>query len=88
MKGQGTSGTSTGLMFSCQMDVSFVALDSRVIPQSVPGCHCLLKLTHWFADKRATFVHDCACLDGFLSNFDDTADNVTMADFTSRVATW
>ena len=88
MRGQSTDDTITGLQFSCEFDVSFSALDSKVNPQSIPGCHCHLRLTEHYDSQAATFEHVCPCLEGFSSHFDPTAYNVTMVDYSLRTLNW
>lgn len=89
MKGQGTSGTSTGLKFSCVFPIKFQSLDDSVSPDRIPGCDCRLVYTRGYtADLPATWRHDCPCLKGWQSNFDGTSFNVSMVDFNSRTDNW
>lgn len=63
MKGQGTSGTATGLQFSCEFPISFVSLADR---SEIPGCPCRLHLYMYYSNTATPnyFEHACLCLAG------------------------
>ena len=82
MHGQGTSGTSTGLQFSCEFYVSFVSL---VDLDTVAGCPCRLHLFMHYSDSTANyFEHTCNCLDGWVHAMDPYQNAVVIEESVYR----
>lgn len=87
MHGVGTTGTATGLSFSCGFQISFVALEDL---SQVPGCECRLHVQMNYDNKPTPnfFEHACPCLANFQHTIDPHADQVLMEENVNRRNDW